>query len=79
MLIDLRLAGYNKSYNNGSNQQTKYTSKVNYPHLFPSFEMLECGIVPSSLWEKDLLKYSVPLDLLYKDYYEYQDINCFES
>lgn len=41
--------------------------------------MLECGIVPSSLWEKDLLKYSVPLDLLYKDYYEYQDINCFES
>lgn len=79
ILVDMKLARYNNKYNNDSNQLTKYKSKVEYPHLFPSFEALESGIVPSSLWERDLLKHSVPLDLLYQNYYQYHDINCHEN
>lgn len=71
VLVDLNLAKYNKRNMNGNVELIRYKSKVKYPHLFPSFERLEGGIVPSSLWESDLLKNCVPLDLLYKDYYEY--------
>ncbi|KAJ8929456.1 hypothetical protein NQ314_017836 [Rhamnusium bicolor] len=79
ILIQLGIAIYNQnypaSYTNEAENKTKYKSKVKYLHLFPSFEALESGRVPCSLWEYNLLKNSVPLDLLYKDYYQYQDVN----
>ncbi|XP_018565967.1 tudor domain-containing protein 5-like [Anoplophora glabripennis] len=79
ILVNLKMAKYNERYTSHNTELTKYKSKVKYPHLFPSFEKLENGSVPSSLWERNLLKDSVLFDVLYKDYYQYQDINCVDK
>ncbi|KAJ8976598.1 hypothetical protein NQ317_005788 [Molorchus minor] len=76
-LVYMGLAVYNKNTlvsKVAKKRVTKYKPKIKYRHLFPTFEALENGIVPCSLWEHDLLKHSVPLDILYKHLYDYQDI-----
>lgn len=55
---------------------TKYLPTTNYPYLYPTIEAIEEGKVPSSLWELNLIKESVPQDLLLNAYYQYQDINA---
>lgn len=54
---------------------SKYKRKIKYIHLIPTFHAIETGMVPSSLWEQNVIK-EVPLDLLQRSYYEYQNINC---
>lgn len=55
---------------------TKYVPVMKFPHLYPTIEAIEEGKVPSSLWEQNLVKDNVPLDLLLRPYYKYEDINA---
>ncbi|KAJ8951136.1 hypothetical protein NQ318_021580 [Aromia moschata] len=75
-LIELKVARYiepDDDFEVCTETMSNYKSKVKYKHLFPTFEAIEGGIVPYSLWEHDLLKNAVPLDLLYKNYYRYEN------
>lgn len=77
LLINHNIAFYSQVDSNlkKNGKLSKYAKKIKYPHLFPSFEALEHGFVPCSLWERKLLADNIPLDMLYKDYYKYQSIN----
>nr|CAH7725368.1 unnamed protein product [Callosobruchus chinensis] len=49
----------------------RYKRALKYMHLFPTFQALERGDVPYSLWEHNLLKDCLPKDILYKNYYQF--------
>ncbi|CAH0549529.1 unnamed protein product [Brassicogethes aeneus] len=51
----------------------KYKAKVKYLYMYPSFELIEKGVVPKSLNEFSLLKKEVPLDIIYPNYFEFVD------
>lgn len=55
---------------------SKYISTVKYLYLYPTIEAIEEGKVPSSLWELNLVKDHVTLDLLLYPLYKYVDINA---
>ncbi|KAG5870116.1 hypothetical protein JTB14_025999 [Gonioctena quinquepunctata] len=74
LLVESGIGSYSK-YIEEIKEQSKYKRKVKYMHLVPTFNALEKGVVPCSLWEANLLK-CVPTDLLYKDYYQYQYDEC---
>ncbi|XP_023021054.2 tudor domain-containing protein 6 isoform X1 [Leptinotarsa decemlineata] len=66
LLVKSGIAGYSQLIEE-SKEKSKYKNKVKYMHLCPSFNALERGGVPSSLWEQNLLK-DVHLNLLYSYY-----------
>lgn len=54
------------------NDNSRYAPKTKYPYLFPSFEAIESGIVPSSVYISELLGQCVPRDVLFKPYFKYK-------
>lgn len=72
LMVQTGIGSYSKLVQNPNHKISKYKRMVKYMNLIPTFNALEKGIVPCSLWEKNLLK-EIPLDLLYKQYYKYQD------
>ncbi|XP_057653480.1 tudor domain-containing 6-like [Diorhabda carinulata] len=74
-LIENGIATHGTWIYNSNYKISKYRRKIKYMHLIPTFHAIETGMVPSSLWEQSLIK-EVPLDLLQRPYYEYQNINC---
>ncbi|XP_018580099.1 uncharacterized protein LOC108917822 [Anoplophora glabripennis] len=51
---------------------SRYIPTTNYPHLFPSFEAIEGGIVPSSVYISEMLRQCVARDVLFKPYFAYK-------
>ncbi|VEN53110.1 unnamed protein product [Callosobruchus maculatus] len=77
ILVSLGLAAFNSETETeiagGKTEDcdVKYKRVLKYMHLFPTFQALETGIVPYSLWEHNLLKDCLPKDVLYQTYYEF--------
>lgn len=73
-MINAKVAAPVTFKSNKDMSTSKYFLTVEYPYLFPTIESIEEGKVPSSLWELNIVKNNVPLDLLLPQY-QYQNIN----
>ncbi|KAG5877949.1 hypothetical protein JTB14_001179 [Gonioctena quinquepunctata] len=54
---------------------SKMVPKTKYPYLFPSFESIENGMMPSSVYINELLKHCITSIILFKPYFTYNGIN----
>ncbi|CAH2014677.1 unnamed protein product [Acanthoscelides obtectus] len=75
LLVSSGQALLNSYEANTEEKDPRYKRVMKYMHLFPTFQTLEGGEVPYSLWEHNLLKDCLPKDVLYKNYYEYVKID----
>ncbi|KAJ8965464.1 hypothetical protein NQ314_004109 [Rhamnusium bicolor] len=57
-----------------SRNNSRYVPKTKYPYLFPSFEAIESGMVPSCVYTSELLRQCIATDVLFKPYFAYGGI-----
>ncbi|KAJ8952944.1 hypothetical protein NQ318_006561 [Aromia moschata] len=54
--------------------KTRYVPKTKYPHLFPSFEAIESGMVPPCVHTTELLWQCIARDVLFRPYFAYNGV-----
>ncbi|XP_057671107.1 uncharacterized protein LOC130902796 [Diorhabda carinulata] len=74
VLISEKLAKLTTSRKSKKHNKSRLVSKVRYPYLFPSFEALENGNMPSTVFINESLKQCITSSILFKPYYNFNGV-----
>lgn len=74
ILINEKLAKLTALRKSSKNNKCRLVSKVRYPYLFPSFEALETGRMPSTVFITESLKQCITSSILFQPYCSFNGV-----